>query len=98
MPREQRAIRNEEIFREVNTHIAEIEERLRDVRFDEALHLVCECSQTGCAAPLEVDSATFNQVREKPLRFFVTPGHEDLEIESVVEERPGYLVVEKHQP
>jgi hypothetical protein len=95
-PREERAIRNEEIFREVNGHIAKLEERMRDVHFDEPLHLVCECSITGCAAPLEVDLATFEQVRSEPLRFFVTPGHEDLEVESVVEERPGYLVVEKH--
>lgn len=95
-PREQRVIRNEEVFRDVNAHIADIEERMRDVRFDEPLHLVCECSVVGCAVPLEVDSATFNQVRAQPLRFVVAPGHEDLDIESVVEERPGYLIVEKH--
>lgn len=95
-PREQRAIRNEDVFREVNGHIADLEERLRDAYVDEPLHLVCECSHTGCAAPLEVDSATFHRVREDPLRFFVAPGHEDLDIESVVEERRGYLIVEKH--
>lgn len=97
-PREQRAIRNEEIFRDVNGHIADLEERMRDVRFDEPLHLVCECSTAGCAAPLEVESAVFYRVREEPLRFFVAHGHEDLDIESVVEERPGYLIVEKHRP
>ena len=95
-PREERAIRNEEVFREVNGHIAALEESLRDVRFDEPLHLVCECSHTGCAAPLEVESETFDRVREEPLRFFVAPGHEDLEVESVVEEHPSYLIVEKH--
>jgi hypothetical protein len=94
-PREQRAIRNEEVFREVNSHIADLEERTRERNFEEPLHLVCECAQTGCAAPLEVDSATFERVRAQPLQFFVTPGHEDLEVESVVEERPGYLIVEK---
>jgi hypothetical protein len=94
-PREQRAIRNEEVFREVNSHIADLEERTRDENFDEPLHLVCECSQTGCSAPLTVDSATFHRVRAQPLRFFVRRGHEDLEVESIVEERPGYLIVEK---
>ena len=97
-PREQRAIRNEEVFRDVNGHIANIEERVRDVRFDEPLHLVCECSTLGCAAPLEVDTATFHRVREKPLQFLIAPGHEDLEVETVIEERPGYLIVEKHDP
>jgi hypothetical protein len=97
-PREERAFRNEELFREVNGHIADLEARLRDPLFPEPLHLVCECEQTGCSAPLEVDSATFYRVRERPLRFFVTLGHEDLEAETIVEERPGFLIVEKHQP
>lgn len=95
-PRDERALRNEELFREVNAHIAELEERLRDERFPEPLHLVCECERTGCSTPLEVESETFYRVREEPLRFFVALGHEDLDVESVVEERPGYLVVEKH--
>jgi hypothetical protein len=94
-PREERAIRNEEIFREVNQHIADLEERLLEAPSFEPLHLVCECSTTGCTAPIEVDAATFNRVRETPLRFVVARGHEDLEVESVVEERAGYLIVEK---
>jgi hypothetical protein len=95
-PREQRAIRNEEIFREVNGHIADLEESMSDGYSDEPLHLVCECAHTGCSAPLEVDSATYHRIRKDPLRFFVTPGHEDLQVESVVEDGPGYLIVEKH--
>jgi hypothetical protein len=97
-PRDERAFRNEELFREVNAHIAELEERLRDPLFPEPLHLLCECERTGCSTPLEVDSPTFYRVREQPLRFFVAPGHEDLEVESIVEQRPGYLIVEKHEP
>jgi len=94
-PREQRAYRNEEAFREVNAHIAELEQRLTDPRAGEPLHLVCECSHTGCATPIVVDSSIFYRVREDPLRFFVALGHEDLNVESVVEERPGYFIVEK---
>ena len=93
-PREQRAIRNEELFREVNTHIAKLEDR--DPGSAELLPLVCECSQTGCAFPIEVDPATFERVREEPMRFFVYPGHERPDVESVVERGEGYLIVEKH--
>jgi hypothetical protein len=96
-PREERAIRNEELFREVNLNIAELEERAGRATWDELMPLICECAQTGCSAPVEVDVRTFERVREQPLWFFVAPGHEDLDIESVVEERPGYLIVEKHQ-
>ena|SRR5690348_18356274 len=97
-PRDERAFRNEELFREVNAHIAELESRLGDPLSPEPLHLLCECERTGCSTPLEVDSATFYRVREQPLRFFVAPGHEDLEVESIVERSPGYLIVEKQEP
>jgi hypothetical protein len=96
-PREERAIRNEELFREVNLTIAELEEQAGRSGWDELMPLICECAQTGCSAPIEVDGKTFKRVREEPLWFFVAPGHEDLDIESVIEERPGYLIVEKHQ-
>jgi hypothetical protein len=94
-PREQRAIRNEGLFREVNSHIVDLEERMHTA--GGPLPLVCECSRTGCTQPIEVDPEVFEQVRQEgSLRFFVAPGHEQLDVESVVEERDGYLVVEKH--
>lgn len=92
-PRDARAIRNEELFREVNAHIAELEDR---GYAPERLPLICECSQTGCAFPIEVDPSTFERVREKPLWFFVAPGHERPDVETVVERGVGYVIVEKH--
>jgi hypothetical protein len=92
-PREERAIRNEALFREVNVHIADLEERVH--ASGELLPLVCECVRTGCSVPIEVEPDTFNRVRENPLQFLVAPGHEELDVESVVEQHPGYLIVEK---
>ncbi|MFL5959860.1 MAG: hypothetical protein ACJ75G_06315 [Gaiellaceae bacterium] len=92
-PREERAIRNEALFREVNVHIADLEERVRSS--GELLPLVCECVRAGCASPIEVDPTTFEWVRDHPLRFVVAPGHEDTGVESVVERRAGYVIVEK---
>src|SRR3954469_12141439 len=60
------------------------------------LPLLCECARTECSSPIEVDPETFDRVRENPLRFLVAPGHEQLELETVIEQRPGYLIVEKH--
>jgi hypothetical protein len=97
-PREERAIRNEELFREVNSHIARLEEHSRGLGADEPLPLVCECAQTGCSVPIEVDPATFERVRGEPLWFLIAPGHEQPEIETVVERREGYLIVEKQAP
>lgn len=93
-PPEERAIRNEALLREVNVHIADLEERVNDS--GELLPLFCECEQTGCMVPIEVDRATFEVVRENPLRFLVVSGHEQPDDESVVERHTGYLIVEKH--
>jgi hypothetical protein len=98
-PRDERAFRNEALFREVNVHIAGMQESSHSLVDDEGLMpLVCECANTGCVAPIEVDPATFERVHENPLRFFVAPGHEQLDVESVVERRASYLIVEKHRP
>lgn len=93
-PREERAIRNEALFREVNVHIADLEERVH--ASGELLPLVCECMRSDCSLAIEVEPSTFDRVRENPLRFLVAPGHEELDVESVVERHGGYLIVEKH--
>lgn len=94
-PREQRAIRNEELFREVNLRIAELQEGSHDLTLEGLMPLVCECSHTGCTVPVEIDPAIFERVRKNPLQYVVAPGHEDLEVETVVERRDAYLVVQK---
>jgi len=93
-PRDERAIRNEALFREVNVHIADLEARVH--ASGEMLPLVCECVRTGCSIPLEVEPSVFRRVREHPLQFIVAPGHEQLDVESVVERHLRYLIVEKH--
>jgi hypothetical protein len=95
-PRETRVTLNEELFRQVNLHIAGLEGSSASLADNGLLPLVCECAHTGCATPIEVDPATFEHVHESSLRFLVAPGHEDLDTESVVEQRAGYLIVEKH--
>jgi hypothetical protein len=91
-PRENRIIHNEALFREVNAHIADLENRLR---IDgELLPLICECANTGCTTMIKVDYDTFRTVRESPLRFLVASGHEG-DDERVVGLGGGYVIVEK---
>lgn len=94
-PREHPISRNQELFREVNAHIANLEERLGSE--GDLMSLVCECANTGCTALIEVDSGTFRTVRENPLLFLVAPGHE-LDEETVVGRGAGYLIVDKGDP
>ena len=87
-----RAAKNEELFREVNSNIARLEERFGH---QPTLELICECERVVCHHGLEIDSAAYGDARSNPLRFFVLPGHEDPQIEQVVLRTPTYLVVEK---
>jgi hypothetical protein len=96
-PREARVSRNEDLFREVNVHIAGLGPGPLSLAQDGLLPLVCECAHTGCTTPIEVDPATFERVHETPMRFLVAEGHEDGEAEVVIERRPGYLIVEKQK-
>ena len=87
-----RAAKNEELFREVNSNIARLEETFGEKR---TLELMCECERVVCHHALEIDPAAYADARSNPLRFFVLPGHEDPKIEQVMLRKPTYLVVEK---
>jgi hypothetical protein len=81
--------KNELMFREVN-------ERIQELHLDDtSLEILCECGSAACTAALELDIATYEQVRGHARRFVVLPGHEMSERERVVGQADGYLVVEK---
>jgi hypothetical protein len=90
---EQRAARNEALFREVNENIARLEERHEGSEAE--IDFICECSSDLCTEHIAVDKKTYERVRENPRRFIVLPGHVDETLESVVETHPGYVIVEK---
>ena len=90
---EQRAARNEALFREVNENIAKLEGRL-DSQSD-SLPVICECSQASCATQFEMSLTEYESVRRHPDRFIVARGHEQPTIEQTVAERPEYVIVEK---
>ena len=89
---EERAARNELLFREVNGHIEELAERTSRTG---SFAIVCECSHRDCLEGVEVEPAAYRAVRSHPLRFLLSPGHEEPDIERVIEHAPGYVVVEK---
>jgi hypothetical protein len=89
---EERAARNEALFRAVNEEI-----RAVDRRFGNALtsEFVCECANDGCVERLPVPRDVYTAVRSEPTRFILAPGHERLELERVVERHDRFFVVEK---
>jgi hypothetical protein len=56
---------------------------------------ICECSLDGCVEYVEVDVATYQDVREHRARFLTLPGHEIAAIEIIVQRNALFQVVEK---
>jgi hypothetical protein len=90
---EERAARNEALFREVNEEIRDLDARSGG---GATSLFVCECADAGCVASLSIPRAAYMAVRANPRRFVVAPGHENAELETVVERPEGYVVVEKY--
>jgi hypothetical protein len=88
----ERAARNEEIFRDVNERI---DEGAAQHGVQTPLPFHCECGQASCLDTIELAPPLYEQVAQERYRFIVVPGHEDVEIERIVERGPNHLVVEK---
>ena len=85
--------RTEALFRDVNERIAESAER-----FDaSSTQFVCECADANCTHRLEATLNEYEHVREDGATFMIAPGHEQADIERVVERRSRFQVVEKMQ-
>jgi hypothetical protein len=93
--RDERLAGNEALFREVNERVAEVATHFLDTSTDEAIEFICECVRPGCAELMPMTAAEYEAIRAESTRFAVAPGHEDTEIERVIERYPAYLVVEK---
>jgi hypothetical protein len=88
----ERAARNEEIFRDVNTRIEEGAE-MHGVAGAVPYH--CECGRSSCFETIELHPPEYERIAGERYRFLVARGHEDETIEVVVEPHERYLVVEK---
>jgi hypothetical protein len=86
---QRRIARNELAFRRVNEEID------RRAEGDGKSRYVCECGDAHCSAIIRLSPDEYAAVRAEPKRFFVRPGHEQTEVEQVVESRDEYNVVEK---
>jgi hypothetical protein len=93
--RSERIGMNEGLFREVNERIDQLQ---ADLGGANTFEIVCECGTAACIERFSITSDEYEALREDVHRFAVVPGHERPEIERTVEERAGYLVVEKTDP
>jgi hypothetical protein len=88
----ERAARNEEVVRDVNTQIEQGAE-LHGVASPMPFH--CECGQTPCLEKVELPPLLYERILANRYRFVVVPGHEQPGVERVVAEHESFLIVEK---
>ena len=91
--RDERIAKNEAVFRAANSEIQQAEEA--DPSSDGVLEVLCECGRETCAGLINLTLAEYDGVRTQDDRFVVLEGHENPEIERIVERRTGYFVVDK---
>ena len=84
---------NEALFRHVNERIREVGERFADPATE--ARFVCECANASCAELVALTVDEYEAVRASPYRFFVVPGHDVPDVETIVERHQGYHVIEK---
>jgi hypothetical protein len=93
----ERQARNEGLIRKVNDQIAALDERATESwAAPQEFMFQCECGRTGgCDARIPMTLDEYERVRCQRDRFAVVPGHENGEIERVVERAERYLIVDK---
>ena len=93
--RQERAARNESLFREVNERIGSTASKLSPM-FTE---FMCECADDSCFEHVSLTSEEYSSVRKMgPVYFILKPGHDDAAIERVVGgEAERYEIVEKQE-
>ena len=87
----------EVLFRAGNERMMQWPENQERAARGEKLVVFCECGRRGCNAQVRLTGPQYEAVRADARRFVIAPGHELLAAEDVVEDRPGYGVVQKHE-
>jgi hypothetical protein len=92
----ERQARNESLMRTVNEERAAIDERADWADADHQFEFQCECGRNQvCEDVVLMTLDEYERVRSQRDRFAVVPGHENGEIEHVVEQADRFLIVDK---
>lgn|SRR5881227_1903629 len=55
----------------------------------------CECGTQSCTEIIELPIREYERIRTDPKRFVIMPGHEERDVEDIVEAHQRYIVVRK---
>jgi hypothetical protein len=80
-------------FREFNEWIKASNERVGNHRpYHE---YICECSDTDCRQPIELDDREYEDIRADGARFVIAPDHENPELDQVIRENARFSTIER---
>jgi hypothetical protein len=88
-----RAARNEALFRRVNERVEEVNKAFESILGD--ADFFCECADLECMEKIRMQLAEYEALRANSTHFAVKPGHVLPDEERILEDRVGYVVVEK---
>ena len=86
---------NEALFREINERLETLQENAS--RHLGVLELVCECGDRDCAERITLSIGEYQELRSDPLLFAVLPSPEIPDVEDVLQQMNGWLIVRKHE-
>jgi hypothetical protein len=92
--RYERVARNEAMSRDTNEAIAAWLERQGTVP-SQKVEFYCECGDPQCFERVALTREEYEAVRTDSMRFAVLPEYVNREVERIVEEHDGYVVVKK---
>jgi hypothetical protein len=92
----QRRADNEVIFEKANDVIAKVAQRMQDDP-EEEVRFLCECSDSSCAAQVEVTVDEYKDIRRRDNVFILLPRHDDPRIENIVDTNPRFVLVQKKE-
>jgi 5-bromo-4-chloroindolyl phosphate hydrolysis protein len=90
---QERAARNQSLFRAVNEKLNDVNEMLSSV--SDTFVIACECADTNCVEMIDISPQDYADVRADPRRFVILAGHVYPDVENVIRQVDGYVVVEK---
>jgi hypothetical protein len=91
--RQRRIGENEILYRTVNEKIEDLNAAFGTLT--ETMAVVCECGEASCTEQIQLDVPTYERIRADPALFVTVPGHEEPDVESIVERSDGYQLVRK---
>jgi len=89
-----RAARNQALYCSINEKIEDLNKAFGRVA-DLDPEWICECADENCVEPMRMTLGEYETLRSQPNRFAVLPGHVYGEVERVIDQHDGYVVVEK---